>query len=122
MVFQVMTPAEALRHFSIALGMGAALGVLYGFLRPVAGRCRWFADLVFMVAFFRVWLELGFGICRGDLRLGCSAGLPCGIFLWDKTLGRFLRPVFDCFGDGSGASYGFFSLLGKYFLKKSEKL
>ena len=65
----MMTPVTAARHFLIALAIGAGSGLLYGFWRPF--RPRWLGDLFFMFGFFYGWLWLSFGVCRGDLRLGC---------------------------------------------------
>jgi len=47
---------------------------------------------------------------------------PAEFFFGTRPLAGFCARSLTVFGDGSGASYGFFSLLGKYFLKKSEKL
>ena len=90
-------PAEALRHFVTALLMGAGLGLFYGFLRPLRPRLTTLSDLVFSLPFFWVWIILGFGVCQGDLRLGCSAGLPIGAFLWDKATRPVLGPIFTMF-------------------------
>ena len=97
------TPIDALQHFAIALAIGAGLGVFYGFLRPLRRHHHWPADLIFIIGFFWGWLHLAFGVCRGDIRLGCSIGIPLGVLLWDKTVGRWLRPLFD----------GFWRLIGK---------
>ena len=88
-----MTPGESLRHFSLAFVMGLALGIYYGFLRPLRPRHTVLSDLLFLPAAFYAWLVLGFGICRGDLRLGCCSGLVLGAVAWDITLGHLLRPV-----------------------------
>ena len=44
---------------------------------------------------------LNFGVCGGDLRLGCAAAMLPGFWAADKSLGAVLQPVF----------YGFWSLL-----------
>ena len=98
-------PAPAALRFAAACLIGMALGVVYDFLRPLRPRATAAADLVFLLAAGVGWVYLGFGICRGDLRLGCMAGLPLGMLLWEKTAGQFLRPVFT----------GFWRLLGRFF-------
>lgn len=97
------TPAETALRFGVAIALGGGLGLCYGFLRPLRPRHTTFADLVFVAVAFWVWLYLGFAVCRGDLRLGYTAGLVCGGFAWELTIGRLLRPVF----------YGFWGFLGK---------
>ena len=90
-----MIPAQSLRHFGIACLLGVGLGILYGFLRPLRGRLTPLADLVFVVAAFWAWLQLCFGVCRGDIRLGCCMGLPAGIFCWELTVGLFGIFIYD---------------------------
>ena len=90
-----MTPLTAARHFLIALAIGAASGLLYGFWRPF--RPRWLGDLFFMVGLFYGWLLLCFGICQGDIRLGCCSGLFIGCWLCDRTVGRLFAPLFRKF-------------------------
>ena len=80
-------------HLGQGLLLGCALGLYYEFLRPC--RPRWLGDLLFIVALFRVWLYLGFGLCGGDLRMGYSLSLPVGIFLWDGLFGTVLHPLFS---------------------------
>ena len=90
-------PAEALRHFLLACAIGSCLGAVYGFLRPLRPKWTGLSDLVFVAAAFWGWLVLCFGICRGDIRPGCTAGLFAGGLLWEWSIGRALRPVFSGF-------------------------
>ena len=78
-------PALAAGRFLAACGIGALLGLFYGFLRPLRPRLTHLCDLLFVIAAFFGWLYLGFGVCLGDLRLGYTAGLAAGGFLWEKT-------------------------------------
>ena len=100
-----MTPAEAFSHFARSFALGLPVGVAYSFLRPLRPRHRILSDLLFLPVLFYAWLVIGFGICRGDLRLGCCSGLVLGIAAWELTLGRLLRPVFTWF----------FSMLAGFF-------
>ena len=99
----MIPPAEALRHFGIAFGLGCLLGVLYGFLRPLRPRLTALSDLIFLGFGFYAWLVLAFGVCRADIRLGCSSGLAIGCIVTDLTLGKLLRPIF----------FGFWRLVAK---------
>lgn len=92
-----MNPAESLRHFFQAFLIGLPLGAYYGFLRPLRPRHTLLSDFLFLPAAFYAWLVVGFGICLGDLRLGCCSGLLLGAVVWDATCGRLLRPVFAWF-------------------------
>ena len=73
-------PSLAARYFCLACLLGAQLGILYGFLRPLRPGFAALADGIFVLAMFRTWLTLGFQICGGDLRLGYTAGLAAGGF------------------------------------------
>ncbi len=117
----MIAPAEAFRRLLAAVAMGLGLGFVYGFLRPLRrGRC-FFADLVFLCCALAAWLQVGFGICGGDLRLGYLAGLPLGAILWECTAGRLLRPAISRFWKILGAILGFPLGLSKKILKKKQK-
>ena len=77
--------------------LGAALGLLWGFLRPLGKR----GDPLFVLMTGAGLCWLNFGVCGGDLRLGCAAAMLPGFWAADKSLGAVLQPVF----------YGFWSLL-----------
>ena len=68
-------PAVAAACFGAALLMGGALGVLYGFLRPLRPRLTHLADALFVVACFWTWIYLAFAVCGGDIRFAYTAGL-----------------------------------------------
>ena len=76
-------------HLGQGLLLGGGLGLIYGFLRFF--RPRWFADLLFIIALFQVWLYLGFGLCGGDLRMGYTLSLCGGIVLWECSFGIWLQ-------------------------------
>lgn len=79
----------------MALAVGAILGIVYGFLRPLRRWASSLADGLFVLAAAVGWVYLGFGLCEGDLRLGYTGGMVLGGFLWELTLGRLLRPVYQ---------------------------
>ncbi len=87
-------PGLAAWRFAIACLYGIGLGVIYSFLRPLRPKRTALADGLFLLFLLFAWLQLGFRICRGDLRFGYTAGLLVGIFLWELTLGKLLKPVF----------------------------
>lgn len=95
-------PAFAARALLAALGMGAALGAIYGFLRPLRPRLTALADFVFVAAAFWAWLEHTFALCGGDSRPGCLLVMALGALTWEMTLGRRLRPAFVLFWQGLG--------------------
>ena len=87
-------PALSAHRFGIGLLLGAGLGLFYGALRPLRRRCPHLADLVFVGILGYIWLVHSFAVCRGDIRLGYSAGLFLGCWGWERTFGYWLRPVF----------------------------
>ena len=90
-----MRPPElAARQFLLACLVGAGLGLVYGFLRPVRRRHGILGDVLFLAALFWGWLYWGFGICGGDYPGPGLVGLGLGAVAWEATAGRLLRPVF----------------------------
>ena len=71
-------PEVAAGHFGISCALGVALGLWYGFLRPLRPRFSVLSDALFLLGAAWVWLELGFRVCGGDLRLGYTVGLLVG--------------------------------------------
>ncbi len=100
-------PGIAAVYWLRTLAVGAGLGVVYGFLRPLRPRLTVLADGLFAAALFCGWVYMTFGICGGDSRLGCTAALFLGILAWEATLGRLLRRAFSLFWQAVG---GFFRL------------
>ena len=115
-------PILAAQQLIIACLLGILLGLLYGFLRPLRPKYTALADFVFLLIAGWVWLYLGFAVCKGDLRLGYSAGLFAGGILWELTLGRVLRPVFSCFWHWIGKFIKLIFLPYGLILKKIKKI
>ena len=116
------TPALAAGRFGIACLLGGMLGVLYSFLRPLRPKGTTLADGIFLLALFYAWLQLGFRVCQGDLRMGYTAGLFLGILLWEMTAGKWLRPLFFGFwGAVDRVIQWLFRPVKKFFLKNRQK-
>jgi len=98
-------PELAARQFLLACLVGAGLGIVYGFLRPLRRKHGALGDLLFVAAAFWGWLCWGFGICRGDYPGPGILGLGLGCLAWEVTVGRLLRPVFS----------GFWKIIDKLF-------
>ena len=88
-------------------GIGAVLGLWYGFLRPV--RPRWLGDLFFVMALCYGWLVLSFGVCRGDIRLGYTAAIGLGAAAFDRGPGRLFRGPFRWFWGLVGRCFRLFT-------------
>ena len=88
-----MTPAVSAWQLLWGILLGCLLGVVYGFLRPPGQRHRVLCDLLFSLTAVWIWLYHSFAVCRGDIRTVYLFGMIYGIFLWEKTFGRWLRPV-----------------------------
>ena len=102
-----------------ALLLGAALGLFYGFLRPL--RPRWLGDLLFLGGLWYVWIYLVFGLCGADPRTAYTLTLLAGAGLWELLLGATLQPVFARFWHFlghflGGILYPFKKVLKKIFL------
>ena len=108
-------PAVAAQRLGIACLLGCGLGLYYGFLRPLRPKWTGLSDLLFLLGGFWTWLYMGFGVCRGDLRLGYTAGLVAGGFLWECTVGRWLRPVFRAFWDMAARIFRILLWPGTFF-------
>ena len=118
----MIAPIDAAYRLLWSLGVGAALGCFYGFLRPLRPKLTALADLIFVAAAFYGWLYIGFGICGGDLRFGCTAAMAAGGFAWEMTVGRWLRPVFRGFWQFLAKTTAFFLLPLKIFLENIQKI
>lgn len=116
------TPILAAQRFGIACLLGVILGLYYGFLRPLRPKYTALSDSLFVLGAGWVWLYLSFAVCRGDLRLGYTAGLFAGGFGWEMTLGRALRPAFSFFWRGVGIALRFILFPFQIFLKKIVKI
>ena len=95
-------PSVAAGFFLRACTLGCGLGFLYGFFRPLRPRWTTAADGAFFVAAFWCWLYLSFGVCGGDIRLAYILGMWLGCLVFDRTVGRWLRPVFGGFWNLTG--------------------
>ena len=89
--------ATVLAFFAWAYVFGLELGLCYGFLRPLRPRHTGAADLLFLLALYRKAAVLMFGVCGGELRPACLLVLFLGIWSFDRTAGRLLRPLFAGF-------------------------
>lgn len=109
-----MTAGLGAGRFLIACLMGVGLGLFFGFLRPLGRK----ADGIFLLGAFWCWLELGFRVCRGDLRLVYTFGLFAGALVCHWTVGGLLSGIFSAFWRILGRFMEKFSHPGKFFQKK----
>ena len=61
-------PETGAVRFAFALAVGAALGLLYGFLRPLRPKHGFLADGVFLLGLYLGWLWWAFAVCAADPR------------------------------------------------------
>ena len=99
-----MTPQIAFRRFLTGVVLGCAIGIIYGFLRPARRKKATWSDFIFAIFVLWVYVHYGFGVCRGDLRIGYLVAPIAGAFAWDRTVGRWLLPIF-------GELWQFFALI-----------
>lgn len=118
----MMAPILAIQQFLYACLVGAALGAIYGFLRPLRPKRTTLADLLFFLAVLYGWLFVQFEICRADIRFVYSIAMAAGGFLWELTIGRLLRPVFSVFWNTFRKIMAVFLMPLKIFCKKMKIL
>ena len=111
-------PALSARYFLTACLLGCIGGVYYGFLRPLRPKHTVLSDLLFLPVLIYLWLQLSFGVCKGDLRLGYTAGLAVGAVVFDRTAGIWIRPVFWGYWRGLDSIWGWLTQPVKNFFKK----
>ncbi len=111
-------PDLAAQRLLWGLLLGAQLGLVYEFLRPLRVRHHAPADLLFVGFGFWVWIWYSFQICAGDIRLGATVALMLGTFLTVFLTGRLLRKLFFPFWRGIFHIFSQFTLPAKKFLKK----
>lgn len=112
-------PSETAWLFLLAMGIGAGVGLFYGFLRPLRPRFTTLCDLLLLPVVFYAWIYHSFALCRGDIRFGHALGILLGALVWDRTVGRLLHPLFVGFWKLVGIIFLFLSRPVKFFLKKS---
>jgi hypothetical protein len=118
----MIAPMDAAHRLLWSLAVGVALGFFYGFLRPLRPKLTALADLIFVAAAFYGWLYIGFGVCGGDLRFGCTVAMGAGGVAWEIMLGRWLQPVFRGFWHILSKTAAFFLLPLKIFLENIQKI
>ena len=89
--------ATVAAFFASAYVFGLELGMLYGFLRPLRPRHTLLSDGLFLLGLYQRTAVLMFRVCGGELRPACLVALFLGIWTFDRTVGRLLRPLFGRF-------------------------
>lgn len=121
----MMVPQKAAGELLLALALGCCLGAAYAFLRPLSRRLRALGDLLFLPVLLWAAVYLSFGICAGDPRLPVVLAAGLGWFLWEKSLGRLLHPVFSVFWHSLFRLFRFFArpvaILSKFIREFSKK-
>jgi hypothetical protein len=116
------TPAVAASRLWYACLMGGVLGLCYSVLRPLRPKYTAAADLAFLAVVYRFWLELSWGICRGDFRISYLVGMAAGFFLWEAFPGKLLQGVFAGFWKVLGAFTRFLWIPGKIIFSFMKKM
>lgn len=110
-------PGQAAMQLLLSALLGAAVGLGFDMLRPLSRRHSVLADLLFFPVLVSAGVVLSFPICRGNPTGAAILACAVGVFGWNVTAGRVLRPVFFAFW---GFVCRIVSLVKKflYFFKK----
>ena len=114
----MIPPAESARRLIAAALFGCALGLVYGFLRPLRKKSAAFGDVVFLLVFLFCLVELDFGVCGGDLRPWELSMVLLALTVWELTAGRLLRPLFFGFWGAIAGIFRPILSIGKKIQKK----
>ena len=101
-----MTPLNEGVRFLWGMVTGAALGLVYDFLRPLRPKHTALADSLFALAALYAFLVLHFGLCDARLRFAYTVAMAPGALLWERSGGRLLRGVFSGFWNFWGKAAG----------------
>ena len=71
--------------------LGAAAAAAGDFLYPVQGRFRVLTDGVMSLWLVWIWLQISFGVCGGNIRLGFWLCAGLGAAAWTGTVSPRLR-------------------------------
>ena len=115
-------PAVAAGRFLAACAVGAAVGLVYGFGRPLRPRWTHLWDALTVVAALFGWIYVGFGLCAGQIHFGITLGIFLGAVAWEMTVGRLLRPVFRGFWFVVRKILGFFLAPVENFFSFLQKM
>jgi hypothetical protein len=116
-----MTAPDLAAHRLLwGLLLGAQLGLVYEFLRPLRSRHHAPADLLFVGFGFWVWVWYSFQICAGAIRLGATVALMLGTLLTVCLAGKLLRKLFFPFWRGIFHIFSQFALPVKKFFEKTR--
>lgn len=115
-------PAAAAVQFALSLLIGGALGIVYGFLRPLRPRYTAISDVLFLPAVVYGVLFMAFAVAQGDLRPEHLFGIFLGGILWEWLPGRWLRPVFSALWRPFWKILACFSYIFKKFFEKIKKI
>lgn len=112
-----MTGPDAVLPFLRGMALGCLPGLWQSALEPLRQRRPALGDALLLPAMAWAWLEMMFGICRGDLRLWALASLGLGWLLWSRTAGRAAGPLFRRLWAAGAGCFGFFWQVCKKILK-----
>ena len=92
-----MSPGLVWNRLAGCFLAGILLGPAVDLFRPVHRRLPVLTQLLMAAEFFACWLWLGFGLCRGDLRLGYFSSAALGFYLWERCFGTCTAAFFAIF-------------------------
>lgn len=110
-------PEIGAARFGIAVVAGMALGLFYGFLRPLRPKYTALADGIFLLGLYWGWVWWAFGVCEADPRPVGLFAMGLGAVGWELTVGRVLQPAYRHFWRVIGKLWDFLICPAKKFSK-----
>lgn len=101
--------------------LGMLLGAVTDVLSPLRRKIPVLTDLVFCIGMVWIWLEIGFGICGGDIKAVFFLAAVLGALGWRSWVSPVTRPVFAGFWHLIGGWIALICNPAKYLWKKIKK-
>ena len=89
-----LNPGLVWNRLALCFLAGVLLGPAADLFRPLHRRFPVLTQLMIGTEFFLCWLWLGFGLCRGDLRIGYLLGTAAGFFVWEWSFSTCTEAFF----------------------------
>ena len=92
-----MSPGVVWERLAGCFLAGVLLGPAVDLLRPLHRRLPVLTQILMALDLTVCWLYTSFGLCRGELQMGCYMAVLAGLALWETFFGRAAASFFGLF-------------------------